>query len=62
MRASWNSWLARNEYGAIKKIIGKNKQWIAHTDDIVIPRLSIIFCIGVIRIMHVYHKNDSIFR
>ena len=29
---------------------------------LVIPRLSIIFCIGVIRIMHVCNKNDSIFR
>ena len=35
---------------------------VVDTDDIVIPRLSIIFCIIVIRIMHVYDKNDSIFR
>ncbi len=46
----------------MRNIAGSSKQWMAQTDDIVIPKLSIIFCIGVIRIMHVYDKNDSIFK
>ena len=62
IKVSWNSWLARNEYGAIKNIAGSKRQCTAQTDDIVIPKLSIIFCIGVIRIVHIYHNNDSIFR
>lgn len=60
IKASWNSWLARNEYGAIRKIAGNNTQCIAHIDEIVIPKLSIIFCIVFKRIMHIYHLNDSI--
>ena len=32
--ASWNSWLARNEYGAIINISGNKTQCIAQTDEI----------------------------
>ena len=42
-------------------ITGSKTQCIAQTDDVVIPRLSIIFCISLKRIMHIYVYNDSIF-
>ena len=61
IKASWNSWLARNEYGATIKIAGKKTQWIAHSEDMVMPKLSMIFCIVVLCIMHKLSKNDSIF-
>ena len=39
----------------------KKTQWIAHSEDMVMPKLSMIFCIVVLCIMHKLSKNDSIF-